>query len=390
MLSLKLPVVPIDVSIQAGVHIQSVCLDPQPGRLLEDGSLVNIATFPELFEKLGHFHTTGTYVGNGTENGKFRLPDPRGRFFRPMNSSNAPPGTLRADTVSQHTHVFSTGTGVEPNHLTGALPGGGGSYGLGTEKFDAGAGVRTGITVTTSTAGGHGHAIYASNNTGPDTAPYNVAVPTYINVGRGSNTAVVLIPGGGWIACPGYNEISPNLTNLANEMAKENYHVYRLKYPIAKSGSPSFPAAHLEIKRQLEIIRTLYKHVYVIGTSAGAHLGGLALNANPLLADAFIGIYGIYNLNGEVSAGFHTAYTDIFLGSSSASARLAASVSPMTIPTYLVHGKNDVLVPYSQSVNFNANLKLMDTFAHSSNIVSTGVVNDIKTFINSLGFITTN
>lgn len=381
MIDLAPPPPVLDVSQHAGTYRESVCIDPPPS-YLPLGAVVRQELFPELFEKLGHRYTSGTYVGDGTENGLFRLPDAKGRFLMPAFDPLEEVGEKLNDALTNHIHQVALSSESMGNHTFYPLPGPGSSYGDGLSLYSPGNGTVGPVTYTSTYAGDHNHSLSFGASGDIETRPANVAYPTYIHSGRSSDTAVLMVPGGGWISCPGYNSPVPNFMGLAAEFAKENIHVYRCLYRIATAETPSFPYAVDDVIEHLSELRGKYRRVCVLASSAGANLAALALAENPHLADRFVGLYGVYDLNGEMSPNFHGLYTDIYLGSVSQEARAAASPKKLKIPSRFYHGEDDVLVPFSQSLSYGEveNTTILPNFQHGSNIVQTGHIGEVIEF----------
>ncbi|WP_025110854.1 phage tail protein [Pseudomonas sp. H1h] len=93
-----------------------------PGYLELDGSVQNIATYPDLAAFLG------TTYNKGNEGaGNFRLPESRGEFLRGWDhgrgvDAGRAAGSYQADTLKAHSHYLPTGSGggqaVDPNGET--------------------------------------------------------------------------------------------------------------------------------------------------------------------------------------------------------------------------------------------------------------------------------
>lgn len=382
MIGLKIKSGIVDHHIHAGTYRETVRIEPPPS-YLPCGVLVSKALFPELFAVIGHKYTTGTYAGNGSEGTTFKTPDIKGRFLKPIFDTQDVGNQLNGSVVD-HTHSFSMGTGVEPGHGFSPLPTGGSSFGDGNSVYDPTAAALGGVTYTSSTDGGHSHGIYFSSSGGAETRPYNVAVPTFVHSGKSSDMCVLMVPGGGWIACPDYNEVPPNFAGVAAAFAVENIHVYRSKYPIASAGVSTYPDAYMAITAQLEELKRKYAKVFVLAGSAGANLSARAISERSWIADKFVGLYGVYDLNGPSSAGFNATYTDVYLGTTNILVREAASPLPMPIPFKLYHGTNDTLVPVGQSTAYGGvNCTVIADFPHASNPVTAGIMAEIIAFFKS-------
>lgn len=388
-----LPIKPIPIDYQlkqfAGVFSESLSIDPPPGRLLADGSLVSAKLFPELFKKLGHLYTSGTYKGTGNEGDLFRLPNPRGRFLKPMDDENLP-GKLYTDTLPPHSHGIAMGSAADGTHSMYPLPGGGSQYTWGTvqdmtlDPVDTVRGNEDTPTYTSSYGGDHSHYVSILDSGGAETRPHNDALPVHLHTGQWANVAVAIVYGRLWKTSPLFNSDIAAYKGLVQAIQKQGYHAYRIRPPEVDNNVP-VPNAHLEVIRQLKRLRELYPKVYVLGMGSGAHLAALAMREGGpgYCADKFAGIGGIYNLNGLVSANFHSQYTDPYLGSNTTDIRASHSAIAPYVPTKCWHGQADTVIPANQSQAWCSDTVLVSGLAHDGNPITAGFFDQVMAFFNS-------
>lgn len=367
----------------AGVFVESLCIYPQPGRLRADGSLVSKKRFPNLFAKLGHFFTTGSYAGNGTEGDLFRLPDPNGRFLKPTDNGAAI-GTLTDDLMIGHTHSVSLAGASHPTHSVSGVPYSGGPYGFShwmlaenPENWTTRQGSNSYDTRTTNVAGGHSHSYSLGNAGGAETKPYALTTPLYVATGDDSNVAVAVIYGSDFSVTPGINQPVPALVGVMDELAKANMHAYRIRYPESASAA-TIATAHVEIDRQLAVLRSRYARVYVLAIGAGALLAARALTIYRRLGTVskVAGVNGLYNPSGAIGAAL-TAGLTRYLGGSTDPIKASAKPIAPYYPVKCWHGANNTVIPASQATGFTSNVVMVPDLPHDANIVAKGIMADV-------------
>lgn len=102
----------------------------------------------------------------------------------------------------------------------------------------------------------------------------------------------------------------------------------------------------------------------IFGTSAGAHLAALAALADERVPAAFVGLYGVYDLTGpDLSELIRLGAADAFGSPAGSGDPVLERASPVRlasgddVPTLLVHGIDDSVVPVGQSVRMEAALR---------------------------------
>lgn len=176
---------------------------------------------------------------------------------------------------------------------------------------------------------------------------------------------IAFVHGGGWVSAPtGTPQNAVGLVDMARGMG---FAYSELKYPLASDSAYSWPKAHTEIRQQLENLSRSYERVYVVGTSSGANLVALALLENPSAATRAALFYGVYDLP-AMDASFNGAYSnkytpDLYEAS-------PAHIGQIETPHRLWHGVDDELVPYSQSVNYDAEHTELVDGGHGFNVAT--------------------
>jgi acetyl esterase/lipase len=210
---------------------------------------------------------------------------------------------------------------------------------------------------------------------------------------------ILYVHGGAWMA--GHTRHAGAIANFPAflaAVAARGYVVASVSYRL--SGEAAFPAPGQDVKAAIRWLRA-HADQYaadparfgIWGGSAGAHLAGYAAascgvqapppvppgvdgEGRPLVARAQAPVsdcvqaaalwYGIYDLATMPQAGARMAPTDPMarlLGCTDCAPAVFAAASPSTLlsaasaPMLLLHGKADQVVPYRQSVDFDAALK---------------------------------
>lgn len=387
MLGIRPAVPGDDIAKYAGVVVESLSDVPANGRLPMDGSLVSIATFPNLFNKYGHLFTSGSYAGNGSEGAYFKLPMSGNRMLKPREDGSVV-GALSNDKTVQHTHVVSGGGGFHGNHQLQNTPVWNGPIGFTHPYHDdpnnsTARGVRKLTTYVSDTAPDHTHPFTLGSSAGLETRPFTMGIPTYLITGERSENCVAIIYGKDWTTTPGFNEVIAAKSGIEAQFARWNIHTYRIRHPEV-AGSPTVDTAHVEVARQLQKLRTMYKKVWIMGIGTGAHLGAMAMTLPNTLwvANKFVGINGIYNLSGAMSAGMTAAMTNYLGGSTQALKDKGTPIVPY-YPARLYHGANNAAIPTSQSVGFFPAATVVANLPQDANPVNYGMMDDIITFFTS-------
>jgi acetyl esterase/lipase len=180
--------------------------------------------------------------------------------------------------------------------------------------------------------------------------------------------AVVMIHGGGWVGGS-----KSEMMDFSKPFLERDYVVANVEYRLA-AAAPA-PAAVIDVLKASRWLvdhaaeyRVDPKRITVAGFSAGGHL---ALMAGMLNKDTdfgpvtkFAGIIDFYGVADVVDA-FEAKrdYAVQWLGTAPDAMDLAKKVSPMSYvrkdapPVLIIHGDQDDVVPYQQSVKLQAALK---------------------------------
>jgi hypothetical protein len=375
----------------AGVYVEALTDTVPPGRLPVDGSLVKIATFPTLFDKLGHLYTSGSKAGNGTEGDSFRLPSPAGRFLKPRDDGSLP-GALTEDRTSDHTHSVSGDPAGQPDHPLTNVPNYGSQFHFDHSYHSPGPdddpdamdlrGTYGTATFYSGYGGDHSHSFTLNSSDGVETRPYSARLPGFIITGELSNRCVAIIYGSDWGVQPGFNEVVPAKTGIEMAFARENVHTYRLRYPESTVGAPKLTTAHVELCKQLKKLRSMYADVWIIGIGVGAHLAAMAMTVEEKLwvATKFVGINGFYNPSGLYAASLTQSLTNYLGGTTQDLKDQATPILPY-YPTKLWHGANNTVTPISQAQWFTDQVVSVPSLAWDGNPITAGLFADIFAFL---------
>lgn len=195
----------------------------------------------------------------------------------------------------------------------------------------------------------------------------------YLPKGRTADTTciMVFIHGGGWMGAD-----KSDYTKDINSLKKINasYAYVNINYRLVKEGRNQFPAAEKDIAAAMEYIwkRVDSFHISartgIIGVSAGAHLAALqAYKHNDKgYVKALTLFYGVYNMTEfyeQGSAGVPQLSALVLGGTPEEKPEIYQSSSPVNFvtaaspPTFLIHGTEDTLAPYHQSVELDSVLQ---------------------------------
>ena len=180
----------------------------------------------------------------------------------------------------------------------------------------------------------------------------------FVPAGTGPFPAAVIVHGGGWVAGDRVRNVEP----LFDPLADAGFAWFSISYTLANDIS-RFGAAVHDVRDAVQYVVThasQYRvdpaRIFLVGESAGAQLAALAALQNPgLPVRALVGFYMPSDLEGLANSARNV---HPLAGAMLASAMLPRlrQFSPLRNlrtrmpPLLLIHGTNDPLVPYSQSL----------------------------------------
>ena len=185
---------------------------------------------------------------------------------------------------------------------------------------------------------------------------------------------VFSIHGGGWVF--GDEDSGPTLEH-AKKLVEHGYMVVSIRYRLAKDNENIWPTQYQDVAEAINFIRTGQYRKYIgkcglIGSSAGAHIASMLTLTKLFLPSVLL--YGPYDLeqwlidDNEVADTYlQQAFTPEMYAHESPARRIGGKIPE----TLLIHGKNDSLVNYQQSIDFQkklgekAELLLVDGAEHS-------------------------
>jgi acetyl esterase/lipase len=195
----------------------------------------------------------------------------------------------------------------------------------------------------------------------------------YLPEGRTADTTriMVFIHGGAWLGSD-----KSDYTKDINSLKKINasYAYVNINYRLVKDSVNRFPAAEEDIQAAMEYIWKLADSFHIstrtgiIGVSAGSHLAALeAYKHNEKgYIKAITLFYGVYNMKEfyeQGSAGVPQVCEVVLGGTPEQKPDLYQSSSPVNFvtaaspPTFLIHGTEDSLARYHQSVQLDSLLQ---------------------------------
>ena len=385
MIGMKSLGVGADPTPYAGRYVEGLTREASPGRLPAKGDLVKISKFPQLFQAIGHVYTSGSYAGNGNEGGFFRLPNPGGNFLKPVKAKSAL-GKKNVDSMVPHSHSVSISSASHgSHHLTGLSGTSPYYYSHCYEVTPESPLTRMGFlqtrSSTTNTSGSHSHNYYISDYLGGETRPWAFHAPLYLISGQTSDVAVAIVYSDDFQVTPGYNESVPTIDGIIDRLALENYHTYRLRFPEATASIKTVDTAHVELLRQLKLLKERYGKVYVLAIGAGALIAARALSIYERIVQVskFAGINGIYDPTQTFGSSVNTGLSR-YLGGLTAPLRASAVPEAPYYRAKCWHGKNNTMVPTSQSENWCEDTVLVDNLPFGANPLTYGVLEQVITF----------
>jgi acetyl esterase/lipase len=195
----------------------------------------------------------------------------------------------------------------------------------------------------------------------------------YLPRGRTADTThiMVFIHGGGWLGSD-----KSDYTKDINSLKKINasYAYVNINYRLVKDGANLFPTAEKDIQAAMEYVwkRVDSFHISprtgIIGVSAGSHLAALeAYKHNDSgYIKAITLFYGVYNMKEfyeQGSAGVPQLAVLVLGGTPQEKPEIYRSSSPLNYvtaaspATFLIHGTEDTLARYHQSVALDSALQ---------------------------------
>lgn len=195
----------------------------------------------------------------------------------------------------------------------------------------------------------------------------------YLPYGRTADTThiIVFIHGGGWMGSD-KSDYTKDINSLKKLSA--SYAYVNINYRLVKDGKNQFPTAEEDIKTAMEYV---WKHVDsfhisrrtgIIGVSAGSHLAALqAYKHNDSgyikAITLFYGVYDMKEFYEQGSAGVPQLAVMVLGGTPDEKPDIYKSSSPINYvttkspPTFMIHGTEDSLARYHQSVALDSALE---------------------------------
>jgi acetyl esterase/lipase len=192
------------------------------------------------------------------------------------------------------------------------------------------------------------------------------AMDIYLPANRSTTATpvLILIHGGGWTE-GSRADLNAYVDTLKRRVPQ--YAIFNISYRLAANGQNLFPSQEQDVKAAVEFIYSKREEYGIsdrfglIGASAGAHLALLQAYkyTSPAKAKVVISFFGptelvqMYNnppnplvplLLASVTGGTPASNPSIYQQSSPFN-----FVASSSAPTLLLHGDNDIVVPYSQS-----------------------------------------
>jgi acetyl esterase/lipase len=195
----------------------------------------------------------------------------------------------------------------------------------------------------------------------------------YLPKGRSADTTriMVLIHGGGWMGSD-----KSDYTNSIDSMkhVSASYAYVNINYRLVADGKNQFPAAEEDVQAALEYVWKradsfhISRRTGIIGVSAGSHLAALeAYKHNDKgYIKAVTLFYGVYNMRAfyeQGSAGVPQLAVTVLGGTPEETPAIYQSSSPLNFvtagspATFLIHGSEDMLARYRQSVELDSVLQ---------------------------------
>ncbi|MDR3615028.1 MAG: alpha/beta hydrolase [Candidatus Obscuribacterales bacterium] len=210
----------------------------------------------------------------------------------------------------------------------------------------------------------------------------------YLPHGSGPAPVVVLIHGGGWTAG---DKSAPEIRFLSTRLAASGYAVFDVNYRLVQDGG-TFPANISDVRDAVDFIYANSQkynldqdNIAVMGDSAGGYLAlMLAFSADKKIfkdrrsdstnrVRCAICYYPVTDL-ANLDKGFITQYMD---DTEVHSPQLYKTAEPITyaatsVPTLLIHGTNDNIVPVQHSEKFISRLRRFNEDVHLMEIAKAG------------------
>lgn len=202
-------------------------------------------------------------------------------------------------------------------------------------------------------------------------ADISLTLDAYVPEKNGSFPAVIVVHGGGFTAGDKQTFVKP----LFDPLTRAGFTWFTINYRLAPEHR--FPAAIEDLERAIQYVRSHAKEykvdperIALMGESAGGHLVSFvgAQNKSSARVAAVVSFYGPHDFEARARAnGQLSESVRAFLGLTElneSAYRVLREASPVTYvkkgmpPFLLIHGTEDPLVPYQQSVAMCAKMKL--------------------------------
>ena len=167
---------------------------------------------------------------------------------------------------------------------------------------------------------------------------------------------VVFIHGGFWRARYTADEIALLAQACADREPRPS--VWNIEYPRVGMPGGGWPGTALAVRSAVGAALTAAagRPVALVGHSAGGHLALWAAGEHPVAA--VVSLAGVCDLEGAVDAGLGNGAALEFLGADPDRDLYAAASPvarlPLRVPSLLIHGDADTIVPLQQSLTFRA------------------------------------
>ncbi len=198
----------------------------------------------------------------------------------------------------------------------------------------------------------------------------HLTLDAWTPAGKGPFPAVIVVHGGGFTAGDKQTYVKP----LFDPLTRSGFAWFTINYRLAPKHR--FPAAVEDVERAVQYVKSHAKEykvdakrITLMGESAGGHLVSFVGAQNKLAARvaAVVSFYGPHDFESRaVEAGRLSDSVKAFLGISELNddtRRILREASPISYvkkgmpPFLLIHGTNDPLVPYQQSVKMCEKMK---------------------------------
>lgn len=174
---------------------------------------------------------------------------------------------------------------------------------------------------------------------------YYVKVPSKII----TNKAIIVCPGGGYT----YVSILHEGIEAAKYLSELGFDLYVLHYRISNAEKKFYYPSQLEDVHALySMIQFSYEKIGIIGFSAGGHLAGMFLTQKNVQLDFGILIYPVISSDSSIwhRGSFKSLLGDNYKTLTTEDFSVDKRIHVNTPPLFFLHAKDDMVVPYQNSV----------------------------------------